>query len=178
MSETWTSSSSTYLQPAGEGQHDPWIESTAQAGRVGTQQLLEVSEVDPPPAVADALNLDADARTIVRRRLILLDGVPVELADSYYPLDIAANTPLAEPRKIKGGAPRVLVERGHQPQEAQEEVSARLPAAREQEILAIGEHEPVLTMTRAIRSHGRPVEVTVMTIVAANRRLHYALTVD
>lgn len=178
MPETWTSSSATYLKPPDRDARDPWIESTARAGRVGTQQLLEVTEVDPPPAVAKALDLGADGRAVVRRRLILLDGRPVELADSYYPVDIAAGTPLAEHKKIKGGAPRVLAEQGHRPKTANEDVTARLPEARERELLAIGEHEPVLTMIRAIRSQIRPVEVTVMTMVAAGRRLHYELAVD
>lgn len=178
MPETWTSSSMTYLKPPAQDQRDPWIESTARAGRVGTQQLLEVTEVDPPPVVAEALGLGADDRVVVRRRLILLDGAPVELADSYYPLDIAAGTPLAEHRKIKGGAPRVLADLGHQPKVANEDITARLPVERERELLAISEHEPVLAMIREIRSQDRPVEVTVMTMVAAGRRLHYELAVD
>lgn len=176
MPETWVSESLTYLKPPAEGQRDPWIESTAQAGRIGTQQLLEVTEVDPPPAVAEAL--ESDDYVVVRRRLILLDGQPVELADSYYPLDIAMGTPLAEHHKIKGGAPRVLADLGHQPKVASEDITARLPLDHERELLAIGEHEPVLTMIRTIRSKDRPVEVTVMTMVAAGRRLHYELTVD
>lgn len=178
MANTWTSSSVTYLKPPGEGRRDPWIESTAAAGRVGTQQLIEVAEVDAPAAVSQALNLGSEARVVVRRRVILLDGTPVELADSYYPVDIARGTSLAEHRKIKGGAPRVLAELGHQSKAADEYVTARLPLDRERELLAIGKHEPVLTMTRAIRSGTRPIEVTEMTMVAAGRRLHYELTVD
>lgn len=178
MANTWTSNSMTYLKPPAQDQRDPWIESTARAGRVGTQQLLEVTEVDPPPAVAEALELGAGSRVVVRRRLILLDGTPVEIADSYYPLDIAEGTQLAEHRKIKGGAPRVLAERGHQAKVANEDIAARLPLDCERELLAIGEHEPVLTMIRAVRSDTRPIEVTVMTMVAAGRQLHYELTVD
>jgi GntR family transcriptional regulator len=178
MPETWVSESRTYLKPPAQDQRDPWIESTARAGRVGTQELLEVAEVEPPPAVARALDVASSDRVVVRRRLILLDGTPVELADSYYPVDIAAGTALAEHRKIRGGAPRVLVELGHRPDRAAEDVTARLPLDRERELLAIGEHEPVITMVRAVRSQDRPVEVTVMTMVAAGRQLHYELTVD
>jgi DNA-binding GntR family transcriptional regulator len=176
MPDTWTSDSRTYLKPPAQDARDPWIASTASAGRVGTQQLLEVTEVDPPPAVAEALG--SDDWVIVRRRLILLDGTPVELADSYYPLDIARDTPLAEHRKIKGGAPRILAELGYAPRAADEDISARLPDRREQDLLGIGQWEPVLDMLRAIRSQDRPVEVTVMTKVGALSRLHYELTVD
>lgn len=177
MPDTWTSSSITYLKPPAQDQRDPWIESTARAGRVGTQQLLDVSEVDPPPAVAEALGLGDSERAIVRRRLILLDGRPTELADSYYPLDLAQDTPLAEAHKIRGGALRVLAELGHQPQLAHEDVEARLATLRERELLGLAEHDPVLTLFRAVSSHDRPVEVTVMTMVAAGRRLHYDLAV-
>lgn len=178
MPETWTSSSSTYLKPPDQDARDPWIASTASAGRVGSQRLLEVAEVEPPEDVTAALKLAAGAFCIVRRRLILLDDRPVELADSYYPSDIAGGTALAEHRKIRGGAPRVLLELGQRPQVARENVEARLPNPRERELLALGEHDPVLTMFRAIESNERPVEVTVMTMVAAGRRLHYELAVD
>lgn len=55
-------------------------------------KLLDVAEVAPPFAVSKAFALEAARTTIMRYRLMSLDGVPVELSWSYYPLTIAAGT--------------------------------------------------------------------------------------
>ncbi|WP_123600832.1 UTRA domain-containing protein [Micromonospora sp. Llam0] len=97
----WTSSSDPYLVAQ---QHDAWSAEAAGRGRVGTQQLLGVETIDVDTQVRRALGLATGERAVVRRRLILEDNRPVELADSYYPEPIAAGTPLADNRKVKGGA--------------------------------------------------------------------------
>ncbi|MGH3702553.1 MAG: UTRA domain-containing protein [Pseudonocardiaceae bacterium] len=71
-------------------------------------QLLNVTETPPPTEVAEALNLAAHGTAILRKRLTLHDGDPVDLHWSYYPAEIAARSPLAERTKIPGGAPQVL----------------------------------------------------------------------
>src|SRR4051812_14421382 len=89
-----------YMTARGDGQTDAW---TAEAKQRGGQRLVEVAEVTPPPAVAEALHPPAGDKAVVRRRAILLDDAVIELADSYYPASVARGTGLAEARKIKGG---------------------------------------------------------------------------
>ncbi len=174
---TWTDVSTPYLTPRTTGQSDAWTEETARQGRRGTQELREVAEIVPPAEVARALALAEGEQAIVRRRLMRLDGQPFELTDSYYPQAIAAGTPLAEPKKIKGGAPAVLSELGKRPHRIREDVSTRPATGSERELLELGDAQWVLILFRtSMAEDGTPIEVSVMTMVPTNRRLTYELT--
>lgn len=169
------SDSLTYVTPRKEGQPDPWTEEAKQRGG---QLLTEVGEVIPPEPVADALHLSPGERAAVRRRVILLDGDPIELADSYYPLAIARGTALAEKRKIKGGAPTLLAERGYQASHVSEDLEFREASEVERAALALPEGSAVLTLLRTTQSDdGNPFEVQLM-VMKAPRRLHYEIEVN
>lgn len=160
-----TSTSNPYVTPQ---QGNAWANEAAARRRRGTQQLLHVGSVDVEPNVIQALDLADGERAVVRRRLLLEDDQPVELADSYYPERIAGGTALAEHRKIKGGAVRVLGELGHAPAEVTDHLNARWPDSFEQFTLRIGEKEPLLVLTRISRdASGRPVEYAIMRAVAS-----------
>ncbi len=108
---------------------------------------------------------------------MLLDGHPVELADSYYPLSIAQGTGLAENRKIRGGAVTLLKELGYQPRSAEEDISARLPSNEERQMLQLNERDWVLVVLRTLRTaDGTPVEVSDMKMTAQGRHLRYDTT--
>ncbi|MGP3929099.1 UTRA domain-containing protein [Nonomuraea sp. KM88] len=111
---------------------------------------------------------------VIRRRTVLLDGAPVELADSYYPVSIARGTPLAQPRKIRGGAVRLLAELGYRMRKVEETVSARPATATERNVLHLDETDWVLVLRRVVRDHaGTPFESTVMAMIASGRELRY-----
>lgn len=169
------SDSLAYVTPRSKGQPDPWTEESRQRGG---QQLAEVGEVIPPEPVADALHLSPGERAAVRRRVILLDGEPIELADSYYPLAIARGTALTEKRKIKGGAPTLLAERGYRASRVSEDLEFREADDAERTALALPEGSTVLTLLRTTQSNdGNPFEVQLM-VMKAPRRLHYEIEVD
>ncbi|WP_425412619.1 UTRA domain-containing protein [Micromonospora halophytica] len=165
-----------YVTP---GSGDAWAVESAQRGSVGTQRLLEVREMSPPADVALALRLEAGASVIVRRRLMLTDGQPVELTDSYYPASIARGTALGELRKIRGGAVSLLAEMGYRPERVTEDVYTRLPTETEREALGLARGEWVLGLTRLLRTaEDVPIELSVMTMVPQGRRLRYELIVE
>lgn len=173
----WTCSSLPYLAPRETGQVDAWTDEAAQSGRVGTQDLRAVERVDPPTDVADALNLPAGERALLRSRVIRLDGAPIEVADSWYPLSIADGTPLAQDRKIKGGAVTLLAGLGYLAHEAREDVSVRAATAEESGLLDISEGDPLIVLFRTtLTSDGTPYEVSAMRMVANGRHLRYRLT--
>ena len=68
-------------------------------GQTPEQRLLDVGWVGVPRDVALRLDVDDDARVVVRRRLFVVNGEPVAFCDSYYPPDVADGTPLAEPER-------------------------------------------------------------------------------
>lgn len=125
--------------------------------------LLDVEEVTPPADVALALRLPDDGQAVRRRRLLLHDGVPVELSMSYYPAGLVAGTPLTGPGKVRGGAPTVLADLGMPEQAFTDRVSARQPTTEEVDLLALPDGVPILRQLRTVLTHGdRPVEVSVL----------------
>lgn len=175
MTEKWTSVSTPYLLPQAEGQSDAWTE--AAPGRT-SQRLLEVGQRQPPLDVASVLKLDAGTPVIVRRRLILLDDEPIELADSYYPTRIAAGTPLATSTKIRGGAPTALARLGYVTRRVVEDIEQRPATEDEAEALSLPPGAAVLTLLRtSIAEDGAPFEASLM-VMKAPRRLRYELEVQ
>ena len=169
----WVNPSEEYLAPRPEGSPDAWTGEALRRGGKGSQRIIEVAEVEPQQAVAEALRLGQSETVVVRRRVILLDDHPVELVDSYFPAAIARGTGLANQSKIPGGAVTLLAQLGYRAREIREDVMARMPTAAERELLVLGD-APVLILFRTVVSDtGAPMEVTVMTTPAAGRRYSY-----
>jgi DNA-binding GntR family transcriptional regulator len=130
----------------------------------------------PPADVAAALRLPPGASAVVRRRMMLLDGQPVELTDSWYPEEIAAGTALADPRKIKGGAVTLLAGLGYVVHEAREDIAFRGATVGEAGELGLRAGTPVIVLSRTcLTAGGVPFEVSVMVMVAEGRHLRYRL---
>ncbi|MFD5848184.1 GntR family transcriptional regulator [Streptomyces chartreusis] len=170
--DAWMGDAQPYLTPRQAGERDAWTAEAAARGRRGTQKLLAVEKVDPPDAVRDFFGLGPAEQVVVRRRLILLDDEPVELADSYYPAHIAQGTHLAQHRKIPGGAVTLLAKLGFTPEdEPLEDVSAVTASPSQCAALQLRTGTPVLVLTRFTTStSGEPMEVSVMTMT---RHLQY-----
>jgi GntR family transcriptional regulator len=126
-------------------------------------QLLDVGEARPPADVAQALALAAGDLAVLRHRLLLHDGVPVELSWSYYPVEVARGSDLARRSKIPGGAPKVLADLGYPQREFLDRLSARLPTTEELEILELPDDVPVIRQLRVISStDAKPVEASIL----------------
>lgn len=172
----WTVNSLPYLSPRHEGQVDAWSEEAMQAGHIGTQKLREVVTEVPPSDVATALGLRPDVPAVARRRTMLLDGRPVELTDSWYPADIASGTPLADARKIKGGAVTLLADLGYIVHEAREDIVFRCATHAEATGLESPIGTPVIVLSRTcLTDEGIPFEFATMVMVAEGRHLRYRL---
>lgn len=123
-------------------------------------KLLNVAVVEAPKDVSAALG---ETRAVIRHRVMLRDEEPVEISWSYYPLTLAAGTPLAERGKIRGGAPAVLAAIGHPERGFSDRLSVRPPTTQEAQALELPEGIPVIRQFRVVYSDGaRPVEVSIL----------------
>jgi DNA-binding GntR family transcriptional regulator len=175
----WVSTSVNYAKPQPTGAADAWTEEANRQSAKGSQSLTRTGKEAPPPAVADAFRLQAGETAVVRGRIIYADKKPVELADTYYPREIAEGTPLAEPRKIRGGAVTLLAELGHVATRIIEDITARPASESEQQQLQLADHEPVIVIERlSLNESGRPIQADVMVTPARLRRLRYEMKVS
>jgi GntR family transcriptional regulator len=174
----WITSSTPYLAPRGTADPDPWKDEAARAGHVGAHRLTLVEKRTPPERVCRLLGTEPETPGILRRRIVTLDERPVEVADSWYPAGIAAGTPLAEPRPIRGGALRTLAELGYTAARHIEEIALVEPPPAIREILG---DATLLELTRTSYTQAdEPFEVAVMLMSrdmapGVPRRIQYEL---
>ncbi|MFD1537014.1 GntR family transcriptional regulator [Nonomuraea guangzhouensis] len=142
-------------------------------------ELLKVGQVAPPSDVAAAFTVSGEDLVVMRHRLLLHDGAPVELSWSYYPVSIAAGSPLAGRGRIRGGAPQVLADLGFPQHHFIDRISVRQPTETEVQELDLPPDVPVFRQFRVVYSDSeRPVEVSVLIKGGHLYELSYHQTAD
>src|SRR5688572_24959211 len=84
------------------------------AGVTPRVDQIEVSRGAVPEVVRERLKLAEGEQAVIRSRRYLADGLPIETAVSYIPLDLAEGTPIAEQDTGPGGIYARMEEAGHQ----------------------------------------------------------------
>lgn len=160
--------SAHYTRPRADNENAPYKDKT---------RVIDVGPIGAPDYVADLLNVKAGDVVLVRRRVMIRNEVdPVELVTSFFPMEIAAGTELAERRNLPKGSPTVLGHLGYPPGPSTEWVYGRLPTPDEAERLRLPAGVPVLRLLRQLRMEdGTPVEVTEMVMPAEGNVLRYEL---
>ena len=146
---------------------DAWAADVLDQGRQPSQDV-DVSVVEPPSEVAERLGIPEGERVVVRRRLRLVDDVPFQIADSYYPRDIAEGTDIMTPgdTTIPGG---LMAAAGHAQIRFRDEITVRMPTHVEAFRLDLPVGTPVAEHLRTgYDSDGRAVRV-IITIVPGDR---------
>jgi GntR family transcriptional regulator len=137
-----------------------------------------VSELPAPDDIAAALNIDSGAPVLSRARRFMVDDRPVQLATSYYPLELVRGSAIAYTDTGAGGAYARLAELGAEPARFTETVTARAPHPDELPSLNMPKAGGmVFDVTRyAFTAQGRCVEVNRMVLDAAAYLLEYHFT--
>lgn len=141
---------------------------------------VTVDRVVPPAHVAELLGVSADERSVLSRaRHMTADDVPVQLATSYIPGDIAFDSPLENVDTGAGGMISRLAEMGYAQAEVTEEINVRTPTPEEIDQLQLTEDARVYELTHVARtSEGRAVEVAIHVMPTHQWTLRYGWTLD
>jgi GntR family transcriptional regulator len=160
-------------------------------------RLLKVGPVSPPSQVAERLRLEAGQVALVRQSLLLVDGQPVQLSDSYWSYDLLRGTRLAEPGDIpRAGSPKapgLVVDPGTHSKLVDAELEATLgitldyffdevsvasTTPEEARSLGLPRKAPVIRILRTYYdSSGQPFEVGRYTLAAERNVLIYEVPV-
>lgn len=153
---------------------DAWVADVREENREPAQSIA-TEIVNASMAIARCLEIDEDSPVVVRRRLRTVDGEQHNIADTYYPMDIAQGTPIMLPNDIKQGVIALMREMGYVQVQYRDELSWRMPTPAESRTLDIPVGVPVLIQARTGYTKERPVKVTVTTWPGDRARMVYEL---
>jgi GntR family transcriptional regulator len=119
-----------------------------------------VETVPASASVAEALEIAPAEAVIVRRTSQHLDGVPWLMLNSYFPMDLAGDTALAQAGKIPQGSMKMLAELGHEQAGFVDQISSRMPDTRELTFFGLSTGVPVIVVNRTSYSSERPIRLT------------------
>jgi GntR family transcriptional regulator len=148
----------------------------AELERLGltAQSEVEISKAQAPVGIAGPLAVRPGTKVLTRRRKMYANDVPVQLATSYLPPDIAAGTALAEADTGPGGTYSRLADLGHAPATLSESIRVRPPDDDEAQFLRMEAEQRVFALRRTARSAaGRVVEITDIVLPAHQWELIY-----
>jgi DNA-binding GntR family transcriptional regulator len=160
---------SRHLHEEGGGQDDQWAAGVRALGRA-PDEAVDVGIVEPPLHVAELLGVEPDELVVVRRRVRLVDGVPFQLANSYFRESLVRGTALMAPRSVSapGG---LLASIGHPQDRYRDEIRVRMPSKDESGRLDLPKGTPVAEVTRTgYAEDGTPLRVMV-TVAAGDRNV-------
>ncbi|GAA3225605.1 GntR family transcriptional regulator [Streptomyces thermocoprophilus] len=143
-------------------------DETQSAGR-----LVDVGRVPVPARVASVLGLPKGTEVLMRRFLVEEDGEAVELVSSYFPAGMVEGTELEADAPLSGSTREHLEARKKvRFDHVTERVSARLPEAREAELLELPDGVPVLSVLVVARdASGRALQVSDVLLPADRQEL-------
>ena len=140
------------------------------------------STVDQIPAteeIATHLRVQPGQPVAVRRRVMFADDEPIQLGDSYYPLNIVIYSKIMDPADIVEGTDQVLEDLGHTPTRYQDEITCRMPTEEEAAALRLFTGTPVHRLLRTTYDqHDKPVEVYVAILPGDRHVLLYDVSAD
>jgi GntR family transcriptional regulator len=111
-------------------------------------------------SVAEKLEIAAGDLVVVRRRRGSIGEVPWMMMASYFPLDIAAGTPLEQAGEIDGGSIKLLADLGYTQAGFVDEIGARMPNTREYSFFGLTTGTPVVVVNRTAYTKDRPIRMT------------------
>ncbi len=155
----------------------PAADGQSQARRLTCEHHSE--RIQPaPPQIARRLRLQPDDRVMRTKYVLRADGIPVQMATSYEPMEITAGTPVLLPEEgpLAGrGVTARMGAIGIRVDQVVEEISTRPPLSAEATTMAIPSGTPVFHIERTHLAGDRPVETCDIIVAADQYRLRYRM---
>jgi len=154
---------------------DAWSTEVRRQGRKPSESI-EISIEIATERIAEKLQLAAGQDlTVVRKRIRYVDNAPYQLADSYFPEEIAKGTSLMEPRSVSvaGG---VLASIGRPQVRIVDEITIRMPTKSESVKLELSAGTPVAEVLRTgYDAEGKGLRAMVTVVPGDRHTLKYEM---
>ncbi|WP_235437377.1 GntR family transcriptional regulator [Micromonospora sp. RV43] len=155
-------------RPQGESRDQPaspemdrFCQQITEEGRLPSQ-TIDVSLVQAPPDIAQRLQVDPGTVVVARRRVRYINGEPININDSHFPLDIVKESEIMSPADVARGTNQVLADLGYPQDRAIDEIYTRMPTPEQIHRLGLGPGTPVAVhYVTGYVADGTPVRCTV-----------------
>ena len=129
--------------------------------------------------------MDPENKVAVRRRVMYADNEPIQLGDSYYPLEIVQGSAImndangTEGTEGTEGTGQILEDLGYVPATYDDEITWRRPTSEEATKLHIASGVPVVRLSRvSITKDGQQIEDYVVILPGDRHTLHYSVDAE
>ncbi len=150
----------------------------AHAGGWTARVEIEIRSEPARDEIAATLDLEPGTEVLVRDRVMAADDIPVQLATSYLPRDLTADTAIEQNDTGPGGVYARLEDAGHRLDHFTEVVRIGHASEDEAEQLDVPVGAAVYRIQRVAHTALRPVEVNVITAVGERYELYYELPAE
>ncbi|WP_163552100.1 GntR family transcriptional regulator [Candidatus Frankia alpina] len=159
-------------------QRDTFAQQIEAQGKT-PRQVSATEVVAADDEIAAHLALQPGQPVGVRRRVMYVDEEPLQLGDSYYPLDIVEGSKIMAAADVVEGTDQVLEDLGHVPTRYEDEITWRMPTAEESAKLHLAPGVPVGRLLRTtFDQQERPIEVYLVILPADRHVLLYDVSAE
>jgi DNA-binding GntR family transcriptional regulator len=146
---------------AAQPEMDVFVQQITAEGRYPSQSI-DVALVQAGPEIGKRLQLAEDTVVVARRRIRYINGQPVNINDTHFPLEIAKDSAIMSPADVKAGTNQLLADLGYPQARAIDEIFVRMPTPDHIHRLDLGPGTPVAVhYITGFAADNRPVRCTV-----------------
>ena len=143
------------------------------------RQVSTVEVIAAGPETGSRLGLDPQQKGVIRRRVMYADDEPIQLGDSYYPLEIVQGSAIMKDANVTEGTDQVLEDLGYVPAAYDDEITWRMPTSEEATKLHIAPGVPVVRLSRvSVTDDGQKIEDYVVILPGDRHTLHYSVDAE
>jgi DNA-binding GntR family transcriptional regulator len=157
---------------------DVFVNQITTEGRAPSQSI-EVALIEAPPDVANRLRVPVGELVVARRRVRYINGEPLNINDSHYPLDVVKDSAIMSPADVKIGTNQLLADLGYPQVRATDEIYIRMPTPEHIHRLDLQPGTPVAILyVTGYASDERPVRCTINVLPGDLHRIVNERTFD
>lgn len=143
------------------------------------RQAMTVEVMPADGEIANRLRMEPGQNVCVRRRVMYADDKPIQLGDSFYPLQLVESSKIMSPADIVEGSDQILEDLGHVPTRYEDEITWRMPTADEATKLHIPPGTPVGRVLRVTFDQAdEPIEAYQVILPGDKHVLFYEVSAE
>jgi GntR family transcriptional regulator len=140
---------------------DVFVQQITAEGREPAQSI-DVSLVQATTDIATRLLVNEGTLVVARRRVRYINGQPVNINDSHFPMDVVKDSAIMSPTDIKVGTNQLLADIGVPQARAIDEIFIRMPTPDQIHRLDLGPGTPVgVHYVTGYTIDDRPIRCTI-----------------